>query len=191
MTIGNKGMTDHLGSTGTLIFPNLARSLSLIVQHPRHQLKPSSGRIRRDGHEAHQTNCIMTGERCEMSRFFLPPSLLLSHVQKNLSSRWSLVALTTSDPEMEMVVAGTLLDHLTGEGRKTTYPHLNLQIQQPARWMEEEILSVQTELNNPTTAGERGSLTDQPRITLTDKGMVGHQTLTRGEEAQGRPKKWG
>lgn len=125
MTIGNKGMTDHLASTGTLIFPNLAKSLCLTVELPNpHQLTLRSGRARRDGHEAHQTDRKMTGERCEMSRFFLHLSRLPSHVQKNLSSRWSLVDLSTNDPEMEMVVV-TWQDRLTGEGEKTMYPHLN------------------------------------------------------------------
>lgn len=125
MTIGNKGMTDHLVSIGTLTFPNQARSLSLTVQPPKHQRNPSSGRARRDGHVEHQIDRKMTGEICEMSRFFLLPSQPLSHVQKNLSSRQSLVDLFTSDPEMEMEVVGTWLDRLIGEGRRTMHPHLN------------------------------------------------------------------
>lgn len=63
MTIGNKGMTDRLASTGTLIFQNLARSLSLALQPHKHRLRPSSGRARRDGPEAQQTDRITTGER--------------------------------------------------------------------------------------------------------------------------------
>lgn len=104
VSIGNKEMTDHLASTETLIFPNPARSLSLTAQPPKHQRNPSSGRARRNGHEARQTDPKMTGERCEMITLFLHPSQLLSHVQKNLRSRWRLVDLTSNDPEMEMVV---------------------------------------------------------------------------------------
>lgn len=104
MSIGNKGMTDHLAFIGTLIFPNQARSLSPTVQPPKHQFRPSSGKARRDGHEARRTDHRTTGERHEMSRFSLHPSRLLIHVPKNFS-RWSLVDLTTNnDTEMEMVV---------------------------------------------------------------------------------------
>lgn len=187
MSIGNKGLTDLHASIGTLTFPNLARSRSPTVPPPKHQLKASSGRARTDGHEAHQTDHKMTGETCETNRYFLQPLRLLSHVQKNLSSRWSLLDPSTSDPEMEMVV-GTWLDRLRGEGIKTLHPHLNWSIPQAMNWMEEEIIDVLTELKSPTTAGGWGRLTGQTQTTLTGKGIAGHQTLTQGEEAQGHPK---
>lgn len=57
--------------------------------------------------------------------------------------------------------------------------------------MEEEIINVKRELKSTTTAGGWGRLTGPTQTTLTDKGMAGHQTSTRGEEAQGRPKKQG
>lgn len=63
VSLGNKEMTDRLASIGTLIFLNLVRSLSLTAQPPKHQLSPSSGRARRDGPVAHQTDPKMTGER--------------------------------------------------------------------------------------------------------------------------------
>lgn len=116
MSIGNKGMTDHLAFIGTLIFPNQARSLSPTVQPPKHQLRPNSGKARRDGHGAHRTDRRATGERHETRRFFLHLSRLLIHVPKNFSSRWSLVDLTTNnDTEMEMVVE-TWLECLIEEG---------------------------------------------------------------------------
>lgn len=93
---------------------------------------------------------------------------------------------------MEMEAVGTRRGRRTGEDLKTAYPRLKPRIVQAASPMAGGVVSARTELKNQTTttAGGRGRLTGQTRTTLTDKGIVGRQTSTRGEEDQGHPKKW-
>lgn len=184
MTIGNNGMTDRLASTGTWIFPNPARSLSLTLLPP----KPNSGRARRDGHEEHRT-----GERRRRSPFCLPPSRLIWSILKSLSSRWSLAHLTTNAPGTETAGAGTRRGRPTGEGPGTPYPHpKGPTVLQSASQRAEGIASARTELKSPTTAaGGRGRATGWTLTNSTARGMAGRRPLTRGEEGRGHPKRWG